>query len=763
MNAVNEQIITTTRLNGLWETLKRAVAASKNAGDYLRGRKFNYRTIEVGFVGRNFQPLLESAERSHLEELGIIQSYKSDKVTSPLKNAIVFPLKDEEGNITGLYGRKMDDEFNKHIFINEQMGVYPNFPKPDTEKLLLTTSVTDAATLPLLPFIKNEYGVMAIHGFDGLNELHIKAIASLPGLREVIIITPTPIKAEPITEALVLHSIRVNTVVVELPIGEDINSLYVNGHEDTIRTLLLIKNISTSAANPLTVSTQNAEDSADEFITDNHQELIYKTSNAKYRVLGGVPDTLSSMKVTVAIHHPEVDCKVFRNRMDLFSYDEIRKESEKAEAVISVRSEKVNVDMNKLASLLEAYRKNNSNRKTGIQYRPVLSQNTVEACKSFLSSKNLFSQIDSMIEGSGIIGEEYSRGLVFAIASSYKMPNALHGILIGDSASGKTTLMNSIANLIPKEDRKSFTRITEGSLFNIHSDELDNKLLLIEDRMGVEEKAQYAIRELQSKGEIISLTTSKNEAGEYGTIYNKVKAKVASLSCSTSGDFLTDDENRCFVIKMDQSAQQTARIIDYQRRFFSGKVDSDEQKKTMEFIQNCIRILHSFEVVNPFAEMLHIPSKVRNQRRLNHLFLSLINQITLLHQYQRQRDNKGRLISTIDDVRISIEIMFDAIVLKADVLEDGLLRDFFERLKEYVKKNGSGSQSFTSRDVREVLMMSKTKVNTHLSALVHNEYIQIAGGSANRGLKYQIIVWDDNDKFRGELKSDLLAQLRRIC
>ena len=100
-------------------------------------------------------------------------------------------------------------------------------------------------------------------------------------------------------------------------------------------------------------------------------------------------------------------------------------------------------------------------------------------------------------------------------------------------------------------------------------------------------------------------------------------------------------------------------------------------------MQHLLRLLRPIPVVVPYATRIHLPDTVKDKRRLNSLYLALVSQITLLHQYQRKKDDSGRLISTLADLQLANEIMFDAIVLKADELHG--MPEFEELYAEALK------------------------------------------------------------------------------
>ena len=68
------------------------------------------------------------------------------------------------------------------------------------------------------------------------------------------------------------------------------------------------------------------------------------------------------------------------------------------------------------------------------------------------------------------------------------MPDTLHALIQGSSGSGKTHLLIKISALIPDEDVKRFTRVTDSSFYNYGAYELQNKLICLEDLTGCAKK-----------------------------------------------------------------------------------------------------------------------------------------------------------------------------------------------------------------------------------------------------------------------------------
>jgi DNA primase len=188
----------------------------------------------------------------------------------------------------------------------------------------------------------------------------------------------------------------------------------------------------------------------------------------------------------------------------------------------------------------------------------------------------------------------------------------------------------------------------------------------------------------------------------------------------------------------------------------AGLIDKTEQKKISAFLQNCMRMLKPYEVINPYANKIKLPEEAHKIRRLNELYQSFVKQITLLNQYQRKQDKQGRLITEKEDLQTACDILFESILLKVDEL-DGSLRQFFERLKTFVEKKGRDYE-FNRFEVREATGVSKTQQHYYIQKLVELEYLR-QSGFANRGYKYKIAYWDNISGTRARIKDQLQNQL----
>jgi len=447
-------------------------------------------------------------------------------------------------------------------------------------------------------------------------------------------------------------------------------------------------------------------------------------------------------------------------KLDLYEYAQIEKVCKLAADKLGLRKEELEADLQELTGLLEYYRDKKVHQ--GKEQKDIKIQvptASATKCIEFLKSENLIQKINQLIGKAGIVGEETNRILLFIIASSYKMPDTLHALIQGSSGSGKTRLLKIISQLMPAEDVKRYTRVTDNSFYNQDEYFFVNKLVCFEDLDGLKEDAQLAVRELQSNEILISSTSIKDKNGSISGGERVVRGPIASLACTTKGEVYEDNISRSFLIAVDESREQTLKVIQYQNNEAAGLIQKAEQKKVKQFMQNCLRMLRPYQVINPYANKIQLPEEAHKIRRLNELYQCFVRQITLLNQYQRKTDKQGRLITEKADLQTACDILFESILLKVDEL-DGSLRQFYEKLKAFVQKKGKDYE-FNRFELRKELGLSKSQQHYYISRLVQLEYLQ-QRGFANRGYRYKIAHWDNMAALRARIKDSLQNQLNAL-
>lgn len=750
-----ERILLLTRL---FETFERGFIGSTPAKDYATSRKINHKLLQIGYNSGNFHHSvsvnLTQEKRAELlqkyEEIGLLKKINSGYSVFG-KGCLVFPLRNEKNQIVSFYFREIDStKPNKHYYLKNRQGLYPNYPTVETKSIIITESIIDAVSLK--QSISNDFTILANYGTEGGKE-QTEAIEKLQELQEIIIFFDGDEAGKKGAEKLAsqLQKEHLTIKIVQTPENEDINGL-LEGHEPEIFNHLLESSI------PFFLSIENKEVEKQSIKTKKEQP---RTQILQLTLKGNLLKSEESLKVTIEAENLETGRKL-RDKVELYEYKQV-------DRFIKAVSEKLYLSENIVDDSIHAFideleQKRDIQKMEKMQKlnkETPLSTYELEQCVKFGKRQNLIKHLNDLIGKSGIIGEEKNRQFLFCIASSHKMKKTLHAVVQGGSGSGKTHLIKKISDLIFETGVKKFTRITEKSLYNYGEFDLVNILIVLEDYDGMKEEAEFAWRELQSNEILISSTSKKDDiTGEIKSGENKVRGPIASMVATTNGELYHDNSTRVFFIIVDESEEQTKRIIEYKNQLSAGEIDREEQEKTTIFVQNFVRSLQPFEVKNTWIKNIDLPVKADQKRRLHSLFEVFCEQITLIHQHQRKRDEKGRLITEKQDIELAIDLMFDSIVLKVDEL-NGRLRDFYEKVKAFVERNGRDYE-FTRMEIRQFLGKSVSQIRRDLEALEETEYIYRIYSSKHNTYVYKVAFWDSLEALRNKIKETLNKQLANL-
>ncbi|MCP4442534.1 MAG: hypothetical protein GY810_26810, partial [Aureispira sp.] len=351
-------------------------------------------------------------------------------------------------------------------------------------------------------------------------------------------------------------------------------------------------------------------------------------------IKGGIKSKhLDCLKITLVTENEHG--RKYRAKVDLYEDTAVNKYLKAASEKLGLREDLLDLDIALLTDHLEQYREENT-LSLSIEKEKTFSISGVEksAALQFLKQPNLLEKLNKKIGKSGIVGEENNRLLPLIGASSDKQENPLHALLQGSRGSGKPLLLRKVMYFLPDPIRHIWTRITDKSLYHAGS-KYKHHAIAVEDWDGISEDTQYVIRELQTGGGLASSTTEKQSDGTMTAKEIFTEGPISSLMCTTKGSVYEDNMSRCFLVAVDESEQQTDKILDYQYQKDRGDLNKEQEEQATRFIQVLIELLEPCKVVNPYAGKVKLPKSVHKIRRLNNLYQVFVQQITWLHQYQR--------------------------------------------------------------------------------------------------------------------------------
>ncbi|MBK9373716.1 MAG: DNA primase [Holophagales bacterium] len=311
----------------------------------------------------------------------------------------------------------------------------------------------------------------------------------------------------------------------------------------------------------------------------------------------------------------------------------------------------------------------------------------------------------------------------------------------------------AVLALVPKEDREKYSALSEHSLFYFEGKDFKNKILAIVEEEGAQ-KAAYALKLLQSEGEITIASTGKDPGtGKLVTKEYHVEGPVMIILATTAVEVDEELLNRAIVLTVDEGREQTRRIHKLQResQTLEGLFSREEREEIYRRHHNAQRLLRPLHVINPYVRELTFLDDRTRTRRDHVKYLTLIESIALLHQYQRSVKAETRFGRTKEYIEVLPSDIVLANRLAAEVLGRSLdelppqTRRLLELLDgmvtETAGKNGveRADLRFTIRDIRRATGWSHDQVWRHMQRLVFLEYVLVHRGGRGQSFVYELL------------------------
>jgi DNA primase catalytic core len=384
---------------------------------------------------------------------------------------------------------------------------------------------------------------------------------------------------------------------------------------------------------------------------------------------------------------------------------------------------------------------------------PAMTVAESQEALTFLRDETLIERIIADVERVGLVGEPSNALVAYLACVSRKLAAPLAVLIQSTSAAGKSLLMDTLLALVPAEDRVHYSAMTGQSLFYLGETDLKHRILAIAEEEGVRQAA-YALKVLQSQGELTIASTGKDPAtGMLVTQQYRVEGPVMLFLTTTAIDVDEELVNRCLVLTINESREQTRRILARQRsaRTLAGLQATSESESIRRLHQNAQRLLRPLAVVNPYAEALTFLDDRTRMRRDHAKYLTLIESIALLRQHQREIKTLRRGNAVVEyievelaDIELANRLAHEVLGRSLDELPPqtrrvlGLIEAFVtERMQEQAILRSD--VRFTRRELRSRSGMSDAAIRVHLERLVAMEYVRLVAGKNGQRFEYELL------------------------
>lgn len=386
---------------------------------------------------------------------------------------------------------------------------------------------------------------------------------------------------------------------------------------------------------------------------------------------------------------------------------------------------------------------------------PVPSMTDAEQMQALalLRAPDLMTRIVADFEACGVVGEATNKLVGYLAAVSRLLERPLAVVIQSSSAAGKSSLMDAVLAFVPQEARTQYSAMTGQSLFYMGQTSLKHRILAIAEEEGAA-RASYAMKLLQSEGELtIASTGTDAQTGNLITQEYRVEGPTMLMMTTTAIDLDEELLNRCLVLTVDEDREQTRRIHTLQRekRTLAGLERKEAKNAILATHRNAQRLLRPLAAVNPWADQLTFLDDRTRTRRDHEKYLTLIDVIALLHQYQREVKTatvQGRAVeyieATLADIECANRIAHEVLGRSLDELPPQtrrVLAGVVTLVAALMQSQGAqrADVRFTRAQVRAHTGLSDTQCRVHLDRLTELEYLLSHRGQRGQSYEYELL------------------------
>jgi DNA primase catalytic core len=774
--------------------------------------------FKLGFADRTLGLRLpEKARKAGAEVRGRLQKLGlwRESGHEHFNGSIVVPIIAPSGEVTEVYGRKINDNLRPgtplHLYLpGPHRGVWNEAALGATREVILCEALIDAMTF----WCAGYHNVTAAYGIEGFTADHLAAFKRY-GIERVLIAYDRDEAGERAAEKLAQQLMAEGLACYRILFPKDMDANeYARKVGPAAKSLgVAIRSaqwLGKGAAKP--PSTGSVERAAVAGVSDaqppsllaaetaaepapappsaspiapaptaappcevTENEIIIALADRRYRVRGLTKNLgVELMRVNVMVSLGE------RFHLDTFDFYAAKARAvfaSQAAVELGVGEEIIKHDLGRVLLKLEELQAQHLNDTLApkVPAEPKMGADEEAAALGLLRDRELIDRLVADFDTCGLIGERTNKLIGYLAAVSRKLDRPLGVVIQSSSAAGKTSLLDAVLAFVPEEERVKYSAMTGQSLFYMGETNLKHKVLAIVEEEGAR-CASYALKLLQSEGELTIASTGKDpDSGNLITQEYRVEGPVTLLLTTTARDLDEELLNRCLVLAVDESREQTQAVhrLQRERRTLAGLNAKYERQHLRALHQNAQRLLKPMEVLNPYAKWLTFPDQTTRLRRDHEKYLTLIDAIAFLHQHQRTVRTVERgterieyIEATLDDIALANQLAHEVLGRSLDELPPQTRR-LLKLLDRYVAEQCAAQQvrrtdfHFSRRMLREAIGWGDTQLRVHLARLIELEYVlprrEGAGGKFLYELVYELGEADGEVRFPGLIDVAALA------
>jgi hypothetical protein len=342
-----------------------------------------------------------------------------------------------------------------------------------------------------------------------------------------------------------------------------------------------------------------------------------------------------------------------------------------------------------------------------------------EQCHELAEAQNILERFAAELAQSGVAGEVRTAKLLYLAVTSRLLEKPVSIALKGPSSGGKSHVVERVLSFVPESTYYALTAMSERTL--AYSEEpIKHRFLVIYEAAGMSgEFATYLIRSLLSEGRVRYETVEKTSEGMKPRLIVR-EGPTGLIVTTTAVKLHPENETRLLSLTVTDTQDQTKAVM-------AALAEEGEAGPNLESWHALQVWLEGAEhrVSIPYAKILAqlVPPVAVRLRRDFGALLNLIRAHALLHQASRDRDDKGRIIATIEEDYAAVrELVADLVSEGIEATVPATVRQTVEAVKRL--REDSNDEPVTVAELARELKLDRSAVSRRARSAKDRGYLR---------------------------------------
>jgi hypothetical protein len=341
-----------------------------------------------------------------------------------------------------------------------------------------------------------------------------------------------------------------------------------------------------------------------------------------------------------------------------------------------------------------------------------------EQCHDIASKPRILDAFAEDLRRRGLAGETDAAKLLYLAITSRLFDRPVSVAVKGPSGGGKSYLTEQVLSFFPAEAYHALSAMSERAL--VYSAEpLSHRMLVIYEAAGIQgDFGTYLIRSLLSEGRVRYETVEATDEGWRPRLLER-EGPTGLIVTTTAASLHPENETRLLSILVTDTPEQTSAVFRAlaTEEAVGSAVDLEAWRSFQVWLQT-----GTCDVTIPYGEVLAdlmFPVAVRLRRDFGAL-LTLVRAHALLHQASRSRDERGRIVATLEDYDVVRELVQPLIAHGSEAAVSATMRETVEVVQDVYDTAGTEVQLVV---VAKSLGIDKSAASRRVKAALNVGYL----------------------------------------